>query len=568
MNRKISLSIVGGVFLFACILVSCYSAFRGIAFTDDGYSLLSAAHPEDIQINYNLAYLLTSVIYSWCGKNVGYFRLITVFINLFSCGILSVSVWYYTKKQLIAENTSSNGFIAFFLLYVTLSIAGSLIYMHNMNPDYNIPVRTIAILQGAIVICLFTERASSRFYLLCLTLGFLTGALFILRLPSFIFSFLLLLGIVSILRKDIISSMLFIIGVILFFVILIMARAPVMNYFDILKVGMKYAAGENHSFNVIIDNLKDIINSLLDSVVLFMIYYLWNKSGIFIKNRKIPLVIVISVILLYATVRAMLGGGDGEVTTILAIFNRAVVDCILICILDEYFYSPKTSDRFMKLLKNQRVQFTIFLLLISYSVSFGTATPLFYHTVFAFPLIVTVLIINLYSKLNNFTASFKFISYLCFLMFLIFVTGIIFYNANYDNLFRQDIPLNTGSGVIYIDKQTKADITELRESFLACGFKNGDYIISFYGLPSMIYLAGGRAAVTPWHFNVSTEWNEYLLNRMSYIESQQLFLLADEKRFNQKTNAQLLENFLPCSEFTFTGRSKFPVGKYIIFRHK
>lgn len=566
MFRK-ALPLLGIFTLLCCVIFTAYAAFHGIVFTDDGYSLLSAKYPEDIQINYNLAYLFTSSMYFLSGDNVAYFRLITILLNLLSCGALLVAASWFINAHVLTGVTSNK--IISLLLYSLLVIAGSLIYIHNMNPDYNIPVRTIAVIQAALVICLFNGKLSNKvFYVICIILGYLTGGLLLLRLPTFAFNLMVVFIAIFVTRKRFIFQGFFILGLVSFFLTLIAARLPLTDYLDILKVGMKYAAGENHSLNVIIDNLRDIINTLLDSIILFILFYLSSKYRLFIKNDNFRVAIFISMILLVAAIRFATGGGDGEVTTILAILNRAIINCVFILILNEYIRLGKYPGRLTAFLSKPRIELTIFLLLITYSVSFGTATPVFYHTVFSFPLIILALLINLIPVLNEIAIVEKFISYLNIMLLLLLLIGVSYYNAGYNDLFKQNIPYNIDNGVIYIDNDGLDDINLLKSSFAICGFKSGDYIFSFYGLPSMIYLAGGRAAVTPWHFNVSPEWNQYIVGKMSQIPSKSLFLLADKERFNQSANMGILENYTQCSEFTFTGRSKFPVGTYIIFRHK
>ncbi|AUR51606.1 hypothetical protein [Aquella oligotrophica] len=306
MVKKIS-PLLGGGIILGCIFFTAYAAFHGIVFTDDGYSLLSAAYPKDIQINYNLAYLFTSSMYSLSDGNIAYFRLVTILLNLVSCGALLVAAsWFINAHVMIC--ISRNKVISL-LLYALLIIAGSLIYIHNMNPDYNIPVRTIAVIQAALVICLFNRKLSNNvFYIICITLGYLTGGLLLLRLPTFAFNLMVVLIAIYITRKNFIFHVFFILGLASFFITLFAVNAPLMSYLDILRIGMKYAAGENHSLNVIVDNLRDITNTLLDSIILFILFYLSTKYRLFIKNNNVRLVIFISIIILVAAIRFIAGG--------------------------------------------------------------------------------------------------------------------------------------------------------------------------------------------------------------------------------------------------------------------
>ena len=428
--------------------------------------------------------------------------------------------------------------------------------------------RVVAVLQFSLFLLIINNGFNKYKWLSLLLLGFFTATDIVFRLPTYIVSCCVIIFAFAILRSRFVYNLvLFTLGMVPFFAIYFTFIQSFGNYSEILLTGMKYSAGEGHTLRLLVNNLNDIVNCLLDVFVFFIIYYVWCKSNKFKLSSDIKLLIICILIVLIASIRFILGGGDNEVTTILAIFNRAVFDIVLILWIENFFRRTKveTGDIF-SWQKCNIVSLSCFGFV--YSVSVGTATPVFYHTVFSFSLIFVVFIIQLISLCPTSNSFKKIVSGINLMLFILLLTGMIFFSAGYNNLFKQDIPYKVDNGVIYIDRGALDDINLLKSSFAECGFKNGDYIISFYGLPSMIYLAGGRAAVTPWHFNVSPEWNEYLLNRMSYIESQQLFLLADEKRFNQKNNAKLLESYLPCSEFAFTGQSKFPVGKYIIFRHK
>lgn len=535
-----------------------YAAFCGVVFTDDGYSLISAKYPNDILINYNLSYIITSKLYYFSHGNVGIFRLTTVMMNF----ITSIILTYAVIKLL-----QLNGKL-FLLLFVLFYLSGSFIYIHNMLPDYNIPPRVVAILQFSLFLLIINTGFNKYKWLFLLLLGFFTAIDIVLRLPTYIVSCCVIVFAFAILRSRFVYNLvLFTLGMVSFFAIYFTFIQSFGHYSEILLTGMKYSAGEGHTLRLLVNNLNDIVNCLLDVFVFFIIYHVWCKSNKFRLSVNIKLSIICILIILIASIRFILGGGDNEVTTILAIFNRAVFDIIVILWVENFFRRTKieTSDDFSW---QKRNIVSLFCLGLVYSVSVGTATPVFYHTVFSFSLIFVVFIIQLISLCPTRNSFKKIVSGINLILFILLLTGVIFFSAGYNNLFKQDIPYKVDNGVIYIDNGTLAEINLLKSSFAICGFKSGDYIFSFYGLPSMIYLAGGRAAVTPWHFNVSPEWNQYIIGKMSQIPSKSLFLLADKERFNQSANMGILENYTQCSEFTFTGRSKFPVGTYIIFRHK
>jgi|GEM_PF-5583052 len=532
------------------------SAFSGIAFADDGYSLLSAKYPQNIVLNFNLSYVFTSVIYKVTYANVGVFRLFTVFMNIFCVLILAYSVLVFLGYRL------ANQFKLFLGLFLVFYLSNSIIFMHNMNPDYNFPTRCIAMIQAGLILTFLNNKSFNLYHIFLL--GFITAFQLLFKLPSFIVSLMVLFFVAmffqGIYYKKVMAILLGVgIGIFLIYVLF----SPY-NLLHVLLQGMKYTSSGVHGIKLLYNNLFDIFNCLLDVTGLYILYVLWGRSRLLNIQGRTRILIIIVAIFLVAGIRFILGGGNGETGTVIGILGRAIFNGSMLMMV----YNLHSAQKIKGFNTQFKVHLASFCLLgLAYSVSVGTDTPIFYHVMFSGSLLLTVLILQ-FSLMEGVAVKIlvRNANFLSVYLSIILTAGLSLYSAGYNNLFAQKISYSIEGGKIYIDQSTLTDINLVKNAFARCKFQKDDYILGFYGLPSIIYVAGGSFAVTPWNFPVPSNWNWYFTSSIKELsDKHQLFLLADLNRFNRLENSVWLDRFHECATFQLSGKSKFPAGNYVIY---
>ncbi|MBP9741801.1 MAG: hypothetical protein KBD37_00415 [Burkholderiales bacterium] len=557
--------LINMIFLLSAVGVSIWASFCGVLFGDDGFSLLMAKFPQDVLVatSGGSYYKFTHLLFRLVDGNIVLFRAVTLVLNCCSIVFLTYAFKLIFKTVFNRYPDKIQLLCIFSLLYITSSFQ----FIHNITPDYNNLSRYVVFAQISLLFLIFF---SNRNAILILILGIVSGINFMVRMPEFICSILIIIILLKFVKLGYIRSIgILMLGIMLTIAIYFCCIQSVPDFINGINNGLTYLKifGGHDPIILLQKNLIDIFKMLLQLAICLIIYHYIRT--LLHKHYSVKAIILFAILLisLINILYCLLHYRD---LTYYFIITSKLLMLILAILVYENIVNLRGgaygAKSYLVSIKHKFItinMISILLLMFLYIASVGTDTKILYHIMFNVTLLYIGILLQLFllsQIIHNWGSFYSTVLFLAFTAMIIFIKGMVWNSPQYYDLTTQRIKYNVSGTDLYIDKDAMFDLQAVKNTLTNCGYKEGDFIGGYYILPHIIFAVGGRSMVTPWYTygdkyykNTADRANQYIMSLTS--PHGKLFLLIDKKLFYDGLGFDLNSDYYWCGTAQLSGRS-------------